>query len=917
MKTPSTYLIRLLSFFLFSLLISSNNTYAQAGKPDSSFGVNGIVQTNLLGPPCNGSNTVLVQGDGKIVICGDNEQPELGDQGLLLRYNVNGSLDSTFGYNGVVQSLAYTFTQAALRPNGDIVIAADSTNWGPDNNFEELICYNADGLLDSSFGNKGVVILDSIGYIESMLIDKNGRILLLSSFNGPTSVISRYLANGEVDTGFNHNGILNVIAGVGNIPLLGLQSANRLIVAFINYTSDSIIRYDSTGKKDTTFMSHNPAYPFISMVVQPDNKIILGTTSCNDSACGFMCLRINADGSPDTTFNHTGIDTIITLQPLVELYAMALDQNNNLLLTGTYSTDDDYTNFIVTVRALPSGKPDLSFGTGGEEDLRIGMSHDVSYSVAAQSDNKILITGTSEVRIYQREDHLATIRYNVNGSLDPSFGTNGIDTPFIRTPTFSNATAILNDGNGKILIGAIGESTLNTVYSIIRYDEDGNIDSSFNHGRPLQTGLYGVPAIALDNEKIVEVYPTDSIHIIRYNPDGSPDSSFGRNGYVSTFVSDTTIWYGENSSKLSLMVQSDGKLVIAGHAGYGNFYFVNIARLNADGTVDSSFGKDGISGAQVQLYSDIFSLVQQPDGKILLGAGQSENLGYLFHPFYLLRFNANGDLDSSFGMNGVATKFIDSLSAELASFILLQPDGKILQLGSLYGAASTQGIAAIRFTANGIIDSSFGINGVVKTYIPAGYLYASAGALQPDGKILVTGEVLSVGGYGYNSILIRYQSNGAIDSSFAANAIIILTIPPAAYYDPGNQSNDLILQSDKILIAGYNDYKSETDLYIARFLNDITLGIINFSSPKNTILIYPNPIHQTATLKYTLSESENITINLFDINGKLVQTFIANQNQPKGNYSEQLNFSSSLASGNYFLTIGNAREKETVKITKQ
>ena len=104
---------------------------------------------------------------------------------------------------------------------------------------------------------------------------------------------------------------------------------------------------------------------------------------------------------------------------------------------------------------------------------------------------------------------------------------------------------------------------------------------------------------------------------------------------------------------------------------------------------------------------------------------------------------------------------------------------------------------------------------------------------------------------------------------------------------------------------------------LIRYVLDLTLGVINFSNQSNSPLFYPNPLHQTATLKYTLSENENITINLFDINGKLVQTFITNQNQAKGNYSEQLNFSSSLADGNYFLTIGNGTEKETVKIIKQ
>jgi uncharacterized delta-60 repeat protein len=920
--------------FCFSVLLS----FGQTGKLDSSFGVNGIVQTNLLETDNNVSNTVLIQNNGKIVICGNNE-PALSE-GILLRYNTNGSLDSSFGHNGIIQSPDYDFKKAALQPDGKIIVDLDSINYAPGGAFtQELTRFNTNGSLDSSFGNNGILVLDTIGYFISLSINKSGKILLVSNSNGPVWHISRYLNSGKVDLGFNTSGFLNLSFENTRFSGVAKESNDQIVIALTNYDTDStyITRFDSTGKQESTFNFLNGIGYSMQMAVQGD-KVILGTNFCGDSLCGFICIRANADGSIDTSFNHTGFDTIYNQtdiyqitgqQPYLQLYSLAVDSNNNnIILSGIFGLDDFgiFLNFFTTIRLLPDGEPDISFGTGGEADLQIGESHDYPYSVAIQSDNKIVITGSSEVHIFQGGNHIATVRYNTDGTLDQSFGTNGIDTPLIYTPTVTQVTSMSSAGEGKIFIGVIG-TTANGSFAneIIQYNQDGTIDSSFNHGEPLQSGLSGIPSIAIANDKILEVYPGiaqydgDSIHIFRDNLDGSADNSFGNNGHNSVFINNNIEWLGTGGASetpMPLLIQSDGKMVIAGFTVSNPNNFI-IAGLNADGTLDNSFGIQGISIVQVPTFVDKFSLIQQTDGKILVGAGQSEAANN--YPFYLFRFNMNGLLDSSFGMNGLATKLIDTGNIRKeASFILLQPDGKIIQAGSLlFGDSTTEGIAIVRYNSNGNVDSTFGINGIVKTFIPKGYDYINAGALQPDGKILITGKALYEGGYGFYSTLVRYLPNGIIDSSFADNGIFKLTVPPVKYYDPGSQANAIILQSDKILIGGYNNYNSETDMYIARFINDLTLGIINFSSPNNSALVYPNPIHQSATLKYTLSTDENITINLFDINGRVVKTFIAYQNQTKGNYTEQLSFDSNIAAGNYFLVISNGKQKETVKIIKQ
>jgi uncharacterized delta-60 repeat protein len=929
MRSPFTNSFHFLSIFLLSFLISSQNIFAQAGALDNSFGVNGIVQTNLVGTENNGSNTVLIQNDGKIVVCGvnGNETSDHSKQGLLLRYNKNGSLDSTFGHNGFVQTPAYTFNKAVLQPDGKIVVSMDSLNRNLSGVYtEELARYNTDGSLDSSFGNKGLAVFDSIGFYVSMISDGRGRIYLDSYLVGlnyiSVNTISRFLENGKIDTSFNHTGFLNINSADGNVPTIGLQTGSRLIIAYLNLSdSITILRYDSTGKLDTTFKYNGHQFNPELMSVQSDDKIILASNFKNYSIGSFTCLRTNTDGSMDTTFNHSGIDTIYTTSKYTQLYTMSLDHHNNIILAAIYGVDDFYLNFFKTVRILSNGKIDTSFSKNGEANLEIGESHDYPYSIAVQNDNKILITGNSEIRIYEYGNHIVTVRYNVNGTLDKTFATKGIDTPYIYSQTYSDAVSILSTQEGKILVGARGLTEEDTYYYLIQYNNDGTVDSSFNKGIPIKSAFPWLPFAGVANGKIIEIYPDfyseDSLHIYRYNSDGSLDNSFGKNGQVSTFVDDTTTWYAYDSRHLTLLIQQDGKMLIPGYSGYGSY--INLGRLNADGSVDRTFANDGVATIESEYLLDKFSLLQQPDGKILLGAETDPAVSnYIYEPFLLYRFKSDGSLDSSFGRNGVATKLIDSSKTRKnAGFILLQPDGKIIQAGISLGDSTNSGVIAIRYNPNGSIDSTFGVNGIVKTFNPARWEYVNAGILQPDGKILITGNALSKSGYGYNSILLRYLPNGKLDSSFAIDGIMNLgIIPPAKYFDGGNDANTVSLQSDKILIGGSNNYLSQQDLYIARIINDITLGVINFSSPNNAAIVYPNPIHQTATLKYTLSENEMITINLFDVNGKLVKTFIANQNQTKGNYSEQLNLDASLSAGNYFLSITNGKQQETVKIVK-
>ena len=232
--------------------------------------------------------------------------------------------------------------------------------------------------------------------------------------------------------------------------------------------------------------------------------------------------------------------------------------------------------------------------------------------------------------------------------------------------------------------------------------------------------------------------------INRYLPTGVLDKSFGNGGKIIFTHKDA-----EYVSKIAL--QTDGKIVAVGYLlGDAAIVF----RYNANGTLDASFGTGG--KAVPYLSGRAFGVVIQPDGKIVV----NESFG-------VVRYNADGSLDAAFGTGGTAAAFVSDMA--------LQPDGKIVASGSGFH------YVLLRLNSNGTLDSTFGAGGYVITGITG---QAFAVALQPDGKILVNG----------NSGIVRYNTNGSIDTSFAINGVFASEI---------DVSQDIALQPDgKIVAAG-------------------------------------------------------------------------------------------------------------------
>jgi uncharacterized delta-60 repeat protein len=390
-----------------------------------------------------------------------------------------------------------------------------------------------------------------------------------------------------------------------------------------------------------------------------------------------------------------------------------------------------------------TGKLTTTFDTG---------STDKPYYIALQQDGKILLGGTSDGKF-------ALARYNVDGTLDTTFSGDGKLTTQLGNEPLT--TFIAPQPDGKIVVGM---STVG-VFTLARLLPNGDLDPTFGVNGKITSVYhagYMMDLTILDSGKILTAgtnydVQTDFL-ITQYNPDGTLDTGFGNNGSA-------TINVGVSDFQPKMLVQSNGKILFSGidTLGSSNMSY-SLVRLNANGTLDTSFSGDG----KLPLTNDAGHLNQpealavQADGKILVG-GSMYALGMA-----LLRYNADGSVDATFNGTGTATVHAAANVPTTVRAISVQKDGKILAVGDSPGNDQANHIVVARFLSDGSLDETFGKSGLADATIPSGTSAANVHAtdllIQPDGKIIVYGDIGNGGG---DFVLVRYDANGSLDTTFA------------------------------------------------------------------------------------------------------------------------------------------------------
>ena len=411
---------------------------SSTGIPDTSFGTGGKVIT-----PVGNSNdraySIAIQPDGKIVAAGYSYSSSNNDFAVV-RYNTDGTLDTSFGGTGKVVTPVGNSTDRAysiaIQPDGKIVAAGYSSR-GSNDDFA-LVRYNTDGTLDTSFGTSGKVITpvgNSTDVVTSVAIQPDGKIVAAgysSSSSTYDFALVRYNTDGTLDTSFGTGG--KVVTPVGNSNdeafSVAMQADGKIVAAGYSYSSSNddfaLVRYNTDGTLDTSFGGTgkvvtpvgNSDDEALSVAIQADGKIVAAGYSIG-STYDFALVRYNTDGTLDTSFGTSGkVITPVGNSDDGE-YSIAIQPDGKIVAAG-YSYNSSTYDFAL-VRYNTDGTLDTSFGTGGKVVTPVGNSTDVVTSVAMQADGKIVATGYSIGSTYD----FALVRYG--------FGKNGQgDLPLVN-----------------------------------------------------------------------------------------------------------------------------------------------------------------------------------------------------------------------------------------------------------------------------------------------------------------------------------------------------------------------------------------------------------------------------------------------------------------------------------------------------
>ena len=392
----------------------------------------------------------------------------------------------------------------------------------------------------------------------------------------------------------------------------------------------------------------------------------------------------------DQTFGNGGkvVTTVGSLS--ISGSELSIQPDGKILAVGTYQFND---SGFVLVRYNIDGALDSSFGNIGKVVTPFGPGHGGrSYSLAIQSDGKIVVGGT-----YAGFASFALVRYKPNGTIDSSFGNNGFT--FTQFGTLSIVFRILIKPDGKILAGGYIRNNDSSL-SVLQYTSQGLLDSTFGINGIAKTPkfsspVYNVYSISLQNDLKIIVSGNE---VFRFMPNGSIDNSYGMNGKANVLS-------GGNCIKL----QPDGKCLVVGSQSISqNQSAVSIKRIKIDGNPDSTFGVNGYVNTSVDSLKNEGEYLQiLPNGKFLIAAGN-----YIGNPsfpgdptinyrgnFVLLQYNNKGTLDSTFGINGIITNDF-GLQDDPFSMVI-QADGKIILSGRISDSSNYK-IGLVRYGFNAL-----------------------------------------------------------------------------------------------------------------------------------------------------------------------------------------------------------------------
>ncbi len=378
-----------------------------------------------------------------------------------------------------------------------------------------------------------------------------------------------------------------------------------------------------------------------------------------------------------------------------------------------------------------AGDLDPTFSVDGKQRTDFGAGASGAAAAVRQGDGKIVAVGVAD-------GNFLVARYNLDGSLDPSFSGDGrVQTNFTG---FDRASDVALQGNKIVVVGLTQDDDgFPGHFALARYNPDGSLDTNFS-GDGKQTtvfessGVGQANGVALQGDgRIIAVGFTggfgSDFALARYRLNGSLDTSFSGDG------KQTTDFFGGHAFALGVAIQADGKIVAVGEDQGPDVEDFLVARYNPNGSLDPTFSGDGLQRTDFGASDGASDAAVQGDGKIVAA-------GFGADDFALARYNPNGSLDPSFSGDGLQTTDFLFGTPDLANDVAIQANGRIVAVGVAGGGVDTgRDFGLARYNTNGSLDTSFSGDGRKRTsFSVSGFDGANGVALQGDGRIVAVGD---------------------------------------------------------------------------------------------------------------------------------------------------------------------------------
>jgi uncharacterized delta-60 repeat protein len=717
-----------------------------------------------------------------------------------------GDLDVTLAGTGKMRVLAGggldTGYAVARQGDGKLIVAGESRHLGV--TVVSLVRYHSNGTLDATFGTGGKVLLtDLFGGARAVgVVPVTGQILVAGyatlSPSNSAFLLARLLSDGTPDTTFDGNGYLftDITSGLDTAHAMALGTDGRIVLGGETGTQMALARYDANGTLDTSFdgdgkFTSTFARRVHAVLLQGQKIVVAGRTESFGS--GAIALRLNFNGSLDTSFSQDGIDVRPEFGHAFGLTLLAVQAGEEkLLLTG--GSPGGVSGGIIPVPVPPNfalwslnaadGSPDTTFGSGGAFSEPDSPGRSVRVQLSGGMASRIVVgTGGAVAR-----------RFTLTGGVDSAFG-GGTG----RASAGFGGDALLVQPDGRIVVAGSDNGDM----AIGRFTAGGVLDTSFSSDGVRRDNL----SDALASARAIAVQPDGKLLVagdftlVRLLPDGSFDVSFDDDGKVSVdFIIN------------ALALQADGSVVLAGTGtettGDGELSIVRLARVNADGAYE--FGERATAATP----GTALAVRVLTDGKIVVAGAATESLisgGLTIQRFAVFRFLASGVLDQSFGDRGrvVGPAGGGTVNDHSARALALQPDGRIVAAGPWPVSGPSYDFGVVRLLSTGEFDPSFSGDGIAVIPVGTGHDYAEALALH-NGRIIIAGTLDTTGD---DIGLIRLRTDGELDDSFGIGGKVIASL---------SSSNDaakaLVVQSDgKLVLCGSSTYLGTTQLSLVRF----------------------------------------------------------------------------------------------------